>query len=362
MRNIVCWAAASAFLLGCRATPSTPNFDYSQTSQAWNDANDPARLKDAYEVHFDVLPVIAELEQKPWTDTYWPNNQGGLADRWHHPDAPDAFTYPLNDATAVAAMDETGLSQLSPAEKYDVFLGRYDYPLVSRERSRTKPTDLSWYGLCHGWAAAALNFKEPKPVVVESAAGVRVPFGSSDIKALLIYAQASRISDSRIVGRRCNSNTGGGNECQDINAGSFHIILANQIALLKAGFIVEVSRTSQIWNHPVFGFASEKVGETDQIYASAAPDTVKIVQVKTILRYIAEKGPSWEPLPFLDFPDQERMAEFDYTLELNAEGEILGGEWISTEHPDFVWTQAAPQLDGYFKEAGRIYEASVAQP
>ncbi len=362
MRTTTYWAVSSVFFLGCNAIPSTPNFDYSQSSQAWNQANDPARLKDTYEVHFDALPLIAALEQKPWTDTYWPNDQGGLADRWHHPDAPDAFTYALNDSATVAAMDETALSQLSPAEKYDVFLGRYNYPLVARERSRTSPAHPSWFGLCHGWAAAALNFKEPRPVVVEGAGGIRVPFGSSDIKGLLTYAQAARIAEARTVGRRCNTNTGGGNECQDINAGSFHIILANQIALLKAGFVVEVRRTSEVWNHPVFGFASEKVGETDVIYANAAPGTVKIVQVKTLVRYLTELGPSWEPLPFVEFPNQESKREFDYNLELNAEGEILGGEWISPEHPDFVWTQAAPQLVGYFKGVSQIYEASVNQP
>ena len=64
----------------------------------------------------------------------------------------------------------------------------------------------------------------------------------------------------------------------------------------------------------------------------------------------------------MEFPNQESKREFDYNLELNAEGEILGGEWISPEHPDFVWTQAAPQLVGYFKGVSQIYEASVNQP
>ncbi len=42
------------------------------------------------------------------------------------------------------------LKILSPAEKYDIYVGRYDYPTVQSEWKRTNPEDAHWEGLCHG--------------------------------------------------------------------------------------------------------------------------------------------------------------------------------------------------------------------
>ncbi len=333
--------------------------DLSNTKEAWNAVNDPLNLRDQYEVRFSALPQVGELEQKPWTDTYWPSHLGGLADRWNDPASPNSFTYPLRQQAEIAALGVDDLKKLSPAEKYDILVGRYDYPLTSYERQRTHPDDQSWFGLCHGWAPAALNFREPKPVLVAGAAGVQVPFGSSDVKALLLFAQQSGL-DSRAAGDRCNSDTdSSSSECRDINAGSFHVILTNQVGLLQQGFVAEVARGSQIWNQPVFGFKTDVLGVSGEVYAGAAPGTVKIVSVRTMMRYIAEMGPRWDPLPFAAYPNQEGDRTYEYKLELNAADEIIGGEWTHDDHPDFVWTQRAPELTGFFNDLRRVYEQAT---
>lgn len=351
-------AVVSSSILACGQARSGRPLDVSQPAEAWNDVNDPMNLKDDYEVVFEGLPLTAELEVKPWTDTYWPNYRAGIADRWNDPTRPDPFRYELNGPAEIAAMDEQGLGRLSPAEKYDVFLERFDYPLVNEERRRTSPDDPSWYGLCHGWAPAALNFKEPRPVVLESASGRKIPFGASDVKALLLYAQQYGTS-SRAVGRRCNANGGEGNECRDVNAGSFHVILTNQIGLLATGFVAEVARESQVWNQPVFGYQTTVLGESGDVYPEAARGTERIVRVRTELRYIAELSPHWDPMPFAEFPGQVGRRTYEYTLELDGAGEILGGEWVSRDHPDFLWTQTPPQLTGFFAQLRRIYQAAT---
>jgi hypothetical protein len=357
---LIAWLASC----GPVAPPAPPHrspIDISTPAEAWNAANDPLRLRDYYDVAFATLPLTADLERKPWTDTYWPSYRAGLAQRWNDPAGPDPFTYALPTETDVRAMDADALARLSPAEKYDIFLGRFDYPFVSYERDRTSPTDPGWFGLCHGWAPAALNFEEPGPVVLESPSGISIPFGSSDVKALVLYVQQSGI-DTRFVGSRCNSDDdvdADDPECRDINAGSFHVILANQIALLQQGFVAEVNRTSQVWNQPVYGFTSEVQSVSTDVYPGAAPGTTSVATVRTSMRYIVEMGPSWSAMPFADFTAQGSESTYDYTVELDAHGDVIGGEWISTRHPDFLWTQTAPRFSGYFKEVATIYEAAT---
>src|SRR4051794_21735097 len=78
--------------------------ELSAVKEAWNPDNDPLRLGDGYERHLAVLPAEGELEQTPWSDTYWPSYQGGIANRWHAVAEPDAFTYTAPTKDAVAAM------------------------------------------------------------------------------------------------------------------------------------------------------------------------------------------------------------------------------------------------------------------
>ena len=54
----------------------------------------------------------------------------------------------------------------------------------------------AWAGYCHGWAPAANRFEEPLPVTVRNADGVEIPFGSSDVKALLTYFEAEVVRSS----------------------------------------------------------------------------------------------------------------------------------------------------------------------
>lgn len=363
-KNFFSILGLSFFVSSCGQIASDRSpIDASNSKEAWNAVNDPSNLRDLYEVHFALLPLSADLERKPWSDTYWPSNQGGLASRWHDPLRPNAWSYELNTETQVQTMSQESLALLSPAEKYDVFVGRYTFPLVSHERQRTHASDPGWFGLCHGWAPAAINFKEPNPVVVESTAGVKVPFGSSDVKALLLFAQQYG-DDSRMAGDRCNFDDAGrasDPECRDINAGSFHVILANQIGIRGEGFVAEVNRAAQVWNQPVFGFTTEVISQSSDVYASAAPGTVSIVTVRSKMRYIVEMAPQWEPLPYAEFPSQGTDRQYDYTLELNANGEILGGEWLSDDHPDFFWTQSKPEFTGYFAELSQIYEAATRE-
>ena len=79
------------------------------------------------------------------------------------------------------------------------------------------------------------------------------------------------------------------NECKDTNAGAFHIVIANQIAHMDEGFIVDVTRDAEVWNQAVQGFDVKEI-ETKEPSAGSAEGTVKEVVVEqkctTLLKYI----------------------------------------------------------------------------
>ena len=273
------WALA-LILSGCGVASRHP-LDISNAKEAWNANNDPINLRDAYTVNFDQLPLQGELSRKPWTDSYWPSYRGGIADRWNDPDAESAFKYTLYDLDDIRRLRPEELVRLSPAEKYDIFMGRYDYPLVHHERWRTNPEDPGWFGLCHGWAPAAINYDEPHAVTLRGANGIDVPFGASDVKALLTFAQQFG-NDTRFLGSRCNWRPDQPEfltaaECRDTNAGSFHVVLTNQIGMLGSSFVADMSRSDQVWNHPIYGFTAAVESRSNEVYPGAAPGTVSIV-------------------------------------------------------------------------------------
>ena len=82
--------------------------------------------------------------------------------------------------------------------------------------------------------------------------GIRIPFGSSDIKALVSYYYANGfISNTHQMGRRCYED-GNRSDCEeDLNAGAFHIVLVNKIALRNEGIIIDLKRGLEVWNHPI---------------------------------------------------------------------------------------------------------------
>ena len=136
----------------------------SSHKDAWNNANDPSQMKwpldigKMYQTAFNELPLFGSLEVTPWSGNYWPTYMGGISHRWNssHPKSIQSYSYDISP-------DQEDMSILSPAEKYDLYLGFYSMPLTRFERKRTqimKTIDTSdaydpqfkiprWEGLCH---------------------------------------------------------------------------------------------------------------------------------------------------------------------------------------------------------------------
>ncbi len=89
--------------------------------------------------------------------------------------------------------------------------------------------------------------------------------------------------------------------------------------------------------------------EPEYVYNS---DAERFIEVRMTTDWVTESHPSTEPRT----PVNDRYTRHDhyhYILELDADGEIIGGEWVgesNMNHPDFVWLPVAarsgnPHLD-----------------
>lgn len=365
----------------------------------WDSANDPYRLglnyltrEYRYINKFSELPTSGSLDKKPWSGDYWPTYKGGITYRWNASGFDDEkrFSYELLKKNRIKNSSQKMLKSLSPAEKYDLFLGNYNYPLVKHERERTQVlrTDPehpsfdfdydipTWEGLCHGWAPATLLYKNPSPVVMENPDGIKIPFGASDIKALLTFNMHYNESRTYFLGKRCNVNFSElreqleygeisheeylaklkSAECLDVNAGAFHLVLANQIALLKEGFIADVTRDAEVWNQPVFAYDAHIVSEIEPNERQRKFGTQKVMRIYLELHYVVERDQHWS---YLENRRDYSTKHYQYDLEINSSGHIIGGEWISEDRPDFLWKRESPKFANYFQGLQKIYLHSI---
>ncbi len=354
-------------LLGLSCGRSVPAKSY--LDEAWDEINRPEALTPQYETELSKLPTFARVSKSPWTDSYWPSYERGIAHRWVRDDVGESLPRRRLSKNELLGTYRQSVRKLSPAEKYDIYLGRYDYPLTMVEERRTSPDAPTWEGLCHGWAPAAINFSEPHSIEVTNPDGLKIQFGASDVKALLTYVQQSYIGggESALLGRRCNTdlNTTPGDAesdaCRDVNAGSFHIILTNFIGVKDKSFVADVTRDLQVWNQPVIGYQTQELDEVVPVYADAAPGTARIVSMQTTMEYIVEMGAAWDPLPLDRYGAQLANESYRYYLELDSNQKIIGGKWVSSERPDFLWRQEPPTFTGYFAGVAELFRLASAE-
>jgi hypothetical protein len=320
-------------------------------SDVWNDANNPAIMDQNFVYNFASLPTEASLATKPWSETYWATAKGSINIRWNQAQ-PDGFHYALNTREQLMSMSRDQLAALSPTEKLDIYNGNYDYPLHKEVAQIANPNATWWKGLCDGWTMSANQFKEPAPMDVTNADGIVIPFGSSDIKGLLAYYAQFRSGVRQVyVGGQCRGLTGifGGSSCSDINPGAMHVILTNQLGLRNQAFAMDRDPGPQIWNQPIFGFKTTVLG-------SARSDGASGVLVHTTIFYTDELDQSsFTPVGNTSSFASDKV-EMEYTLDLDASGNIVGGSYShNSDHPDLMWKAAGPiVLQGDFAKVNDL--------
>lgn len=356
MKNFI-WGLMGALALN--GTYASVNLEMDSIDRAWQGISDPLRMSTSFNRDFSSLPLSgrASDQEKYWSSDYWARNKGGINYRWNSV-TPNGFNTKSPTREEALQMSEFQLSALAPAEKWDLFNGRYDYPLKKRISLYASPSRPSWEGICDGWAGAALNHDEPRPMTVTNPDGVKIPFGSSDLKGLLSWYYAKEWAGGfAMMGRRCNGGLSVGTDrcIHDMNAGTFHIVLANRLGRDGVSFIADIDRQSEVWNHLAFNFTSTMISSQSRPRSTSANGTVKVVRVKTAVDYVwLLRRNTWEPVLGTSLQRTNRRS-YEYYLDLNSQGRIIGGDWVSTQRPDFLWLEKGVRnFGGLFSRLGEV--------
>jgi hypothetical protein len=309
----------------------------------WRDFSDPDIMGSNYNHYFFELPNEGSIidGKRAWSGHFWPSREGGINNRWNT-ETKEGFSYKSPSKATVLQYSDEQLKRLAPTEKFDLYLGRYDYPLKNEAKGTASRRAADWAGICHGWAPASLHHTEPTPKTLTNPDGLKIPFGTSDIEALLSYFYAFyHESETNQIGLRCflASWIGVARGCNDdLNAGAFHIIISNKLGLEKVGFLMDRDRYKEVWNQPVVGYKSTVASRSLTPSRESAKGTVREFRIQTELYYVNESLPQWTPVHGTENQKIEVM-ELQYRIELDKNDKIIGGEWESSDRPDFLWNK-----------------------
>ncbi|MDK2123900.1 hypothetical protein [Parachitinimonas caeni] len=341
--------------------------------------NGSAMVRNVFDMDTQNLKS-ARLEEQPWSDTYWPLYNGSVSNRYADSSVNNSSDWKAlwtahNQTSPVAGYISGGKTDfLSPAEKYDLLVGDTSFGLTAAGWNSGKGyydrngKVEGWMGLCHGWAPAAYMLPRPKnTITVTSANGTKVKLFPSDIKAMGTMLWANSSPSSRFIGGRCNAkdpakDTNGriqDQNCFDNNPGTWHQAVVNQIGVSKRSFVLDATYDYEVWNQPVLGYSytyfNPQTGKAfttakeamiaranytnDKFAKYRSANGVNVVGVRMTLSYIVETEPSQASV---DSPSRDAITNvsYMYDLELDANGNIIGGEWYTNRHPDFLWTPA----------------------
>lgn len=264
-------------------------------------------------------------------------------------------------------ISQARLSEMSPIEKYEYLISGSNFPLTKAEWKIGEDMVSStgrvsaWAGACHGTAPASINNKSPKnPILISSADGKRqVEFTTKDLKILLAFVWARNPSPFVMLGQRCRYPIYSEyfkqvSSCFDTNPGAFHIALTNTYNRTNETLIVDTSSGVEVWNRPILSYDYQYYN----INSSRNTTNIKnaIISIDKIRDPELRRNRSsktkyvlgiWMNLHLLsdlalkeDDSEELNIKKYEvlYDLELDENYNIIGGEWHSPYHPDFIWS------------------------
>ncbi|MBL7688336.1 MAG: hypothetical protein JNJ49_09895 [Bdellovibrionaceae bacterium] len=335
----------------------------------------------------------SSLPETPWSDTYWPLYMGGLGARYADGhfltkgNWKGYYDFITSEDSSLKRIADNGdeLDTLSPSEKYDLLIGDltangsvyehgYLTPFMWNEGKAywdDKGEVEGWMGLCHGWAPAAYMAPRPTKTVETVSADGRstLKFYPSDIKGLTTYLWAKARTPSRFIGGRCNDKDAKVDEesgrildekCFDTNPANWHTIIVNQIGVAKKSFVMDATYDYQVWNQPVYSYSysyfnpktGKAVGSLDEAKVELSDfrkdkfkkfrsrHAVAVVGIEMEVTYVVETRASHAEYDSAD-RDAVSSVTYMYDIELDEDGNMIGGEWYHNAHPDFLWSPAA---------------------
>ncbi|ETI47098.1 hypothetical protein F443_08612, partial [Phytophthora nicotianae P1569] len=317
------------------------------------------------EVGFSVLKEQfshATAPHTPWPSSYWPTFQDSINHVWKSgEDCPSekyakAYGLDITDfkdkISATNGIDsvKNGKSCRTKADCYG------NGECAVRDGASTGYCIPSWYGLCHAWAPAAILEQEPKCSVELN----DVNFHVFDIKALLTEVYDGAEIPTVFTGARFNGPDNAADVDQfgrftkparrDLGAGLFHIAISNIMGKHQTSFIMDVAADSEVWNQPVSSYNVQTMEILDTTKACKKYFDTPSYPFNTGMVHLAyvRTTVTWTVEAYIDgaLVSTGKMGQFtvsndyEYLLELDADKNIIGGEWVGdskVDHPDFLW-------------------------
>jgi hypothetical protein len=140
-----------------------------------------------------------------------------------------------------------------------------------------------------------------------------------------------------------------------MNAGAFHVVLTNKIGLGGVSFVADIERGEEVWNHVPVNYKTTIIQDNLPPERDSARGTVKTMRVKTEVYYVFNSDKNtWEPV--IGTPLQvEKKRTYEYSLDINGQGIIVGGNWISKMRPDFLWlVDRVPEFKNEWKALDQL--------
>ena len=336
----------------------------------------------------------AELDETPWSDTFWPDKLGSVANAYDKNFIPMSFSWNIRKLSLEPSVKRAqekfselsyqDLADLSPAQKYDIIVGDTNFTFTKSVMNRidamsdNKQTAL-WSGVCHGWSPASMNVARPTHSIhVPLADGRSLAVYPADIKALASYLWGQSFVQGfvKVSGRQCKSGAKRNKhnrledpDCFDVNPGFFHLAITNQIGIKKKGMVMDRSYEKRVMNQPLYKYKYSYFNPIDQDI-SVSTQRVKtrsfresviplsalkkdpfaeyrskrakyIVGIEMEVFYALETIPKHRYVDFGNHDAQESNL-FYYELELDDSLNVVGGEWVLLRPP-----VASPKNGGY---------------
>jgi len=367
---------------------------------AWDYANDPARLAQRLNYRLAELPRQGKLDKpvwatrypnavnrapKAWSDTYWPSAQLSTNARWNGRTTKsplEKYDTAFNNAAGCTAQPDTtcGATAKAKWDQYFTCAGpaakwhMKNFQTINQmfdginNDNKGGVDDCSssddegpqgWWGLCHAWSPAALLEPEPqKPVTLNG-----VTFEVADIKALIVTLYDR--NEAVMLGGRCNAmtiehdgTTSANDDCQDVNPGALHVILTNFLGINDMAVVEDRTASGEVWNQPMLGYnvtkqekvtatrANQCVGATGSSWTfnTSAKD---LYEVELTTDFLVEGNASTRPLGMDNYVSHD---SYHYILELGSTGKIIGGKYCTDsveDHPDFLWAPIKVSTSSY---------------
>ncbi|KAK1937014.1 Peptidyl-prolyl cis-trans isomerase H [Phytophthora citrophthora] len=305
----------------------------------------------------------------PWASSYWPTFQDSINHAWKRGEPSPSEKYATafglnvkefkNKISARNGVDSRRRS--TPCTEDSDCEGRNDGSVCGKRDGLTSGYCIpGWFGICHAWAPAAILEPEPQCDVTKNG----VTFHVMDIKGLITSIYDGAAIKTVFTGARFNGPDSPANKDQygrfmdaarrDLGPGYFHIAITNIMGKQKRSFVVDVTAGAEVWNQPVRSFKVQKMDLVNTHMASmqyfgvsSYPFNDKMVHlayVKTTFSWISEAYKDGPLVSSGRIDEYTESKDYEYLLELDADYNIIGGEWVGQskeEHPDFLWFPAA---------------------